>query len=562
MEAGGGVHGEEDKACPLVSKEEPSLLCTEQEGEEETAEYNTVIVSGSNDELETPETTEFIINPPDNPTPNTGQCQLNLVAVCGPDSSGGCYTTYSTEPAQGPGYFTTGGQFQPVNLKMVGAFPQAAPLPRRSARCVTSCRMPAFIYDTGPEGVTQMVRTQTETLEEVAAPSRKKSRTLYNIDQLQELEGLFMEDHYPDNEKRKEIAEIIGVTPQRIMVWFQNRRAKWRKVEKTSLKGPKNVNSSMTTLAHSENIGLGSTTSMKAQPEAISYAVPSVHHQYGSLPAVRNGMSIVPGSLLHRSHSMDVSQHSVSCGSNSSSSVSSLGSPEAICLPTSREYPPTFHSPPPLRRVGLPMPMTFNPSNHMVPLMLDTPESSCTPSPSTDGDIFSYNIQESPMAETMGPPMRYGPHYYHQNNQMGQYQMFQYTQYQRVPVHNLTPTSPEDTTFLAVPANNTGVLAYGTSGTFLQGRPGGHIVLQQGTGGPVYQSSPWNDMYIQGAPFQCSRPQVVETHGIHDQPNCPQPAPHLSQHHQEPAPTAEAEPSTSETAESTDPDPKDVTSSI
>lgn len=158
-------------------------MCTEQEGEEETPEYNTVIVSGPNDELDTPETTEFIISPPENPVHNTGQCQLNLVAVCGPmrDPSGGCYTTYSAEPAQGPGFFTTGGQFQPVNLKMVGAFPQAAPLPRRSARCVTSCRLPAFIYDTGPEGVTQRVKTQAENPEEVAAPSRKKSRTLYNI---------------------------------------------------------------------------------------------------------------------------------------------------------------------------------------------------------------------------------------------------------------------------------------------------------------------------------------------------------------------------------------------
>lgn len=39
-----------------------------------------------------------------------------------------------------------------------------------------------------------------------------------SLEQLEELEKMFQEDHYPDNEKRKEIAAVVGVTPQRIMV--------------------------------------------------------------------------------------------------------------------------------------------------------------------------------------------------------------------------------------------------------------------------------------------------------------------------------------------------------
>lgn len=39
-----------------------------------------------------------------------------------------------------------------------------------------------------------------------------------NADQLEHLEALFQEDHYPDAEKRKVIAASVGVTPQRIMV--------------------------------------------------------------------------------------------------------------------------------------------------------------------------------------------------------------------------------------------------------------------------------------------------------------------------------------------------------
>lgn len=37
-------------------------------------------------------------------------------------------------------------------------------------------------------------------------------------DQLEELERLFQDDHYPDSDKRREIAQTVGVTPQRIMV--------------------------------------------------------------------------------------------------------------------------------------------------------------------------------------------------------------------------------------------------------------------------------------------------------------------------------------------------------
>ncbi|XP_023984425.1 homeobox protein NOBOX [Physeter macrocephalus] len=76
---------------------------------------------------------------------------------------------------------------------------------------------------------------------EVTCQGRKKTRTLYRSDQLEELERLFQEDHYPDSDKRREIAQTVGVTPQRIMVWFQNRRAKWRKVEKMTGKESKDA---------------------------------------------------------------------------------------------------------------------------------------------------------------------------------------------------------------------------------------------------------------------------------------------------------------------------------
>ncbi|EMP38452.1 Rho guanine nucleotide exchange factor 5 [Chelonia mydas] len=290
-----------------------------------------------------------------------------------------------------PGDFYSLAQLQDVNLNLGHAT-------RRSARCAAastagqqSYRVSSFQESGGGQDVAKEKKVPPENPEEQGAlpPVRKKTRTFYSAEQLEELERMFQEDHYPDNEKRREIAAAVGVTPQRIMVWFQNRRAKWRKLEKLTVKGSKKCTASTTLSIPSGASTYGpSLLPMPTLPDIIhdQSAMLNMDTTVGNYPSMLSGH---PAPLVCSSVSSVTGV--VTCceaGQTKALSQGSFGSSRMECFPT-------IPSPPPIRRASLPLNMTFNPNNHIVPLMLDTPNSECSPSSqeSSSREVLTYSFQ-------------------------------------------------------------------------------------------------------------------------------------------------------------------------
>ncbi|KAL7382670.1 hypothetical protein ABVT39_026201 [Epinephelus coioides] len=391
-----------------------------------------------------------------------------------------------------------------------------------------------------------------ETVDSCLLPPapKKKTRTLYSTDQLEHLEALFEEDHYPDTEKRKVIAASVGVTPQRIMVWFQNRRAKWRKVERSitskveyrrsragcSSSPPRHqINPTLPTLAPSSKGAPCFSGHIATKPPHLAPTAPSFPTRSNQTPSSYSNL-LASLNSPGQSRVRDVGQHQ----------LSSQGG-------LAEYHPRPMHSPPPLRRASLPLfTTTYKPANptppllntlaHTPPLFLDALEA---------GSALAHRDTQSLQTDTssvfdFGEKLDYLTSGQQANNPLSYHLQTSYSSSQPqhpqpqaslprmaylTPSPYLTPNLPDSnpTSYLTFGPgeNSTGMVTYSAGGhTYFQSQSAGQILLQSAGhhgGITAYQSYPWGSLYSQPA--------------IHQRTQCPLPYPGNLGDHQPPSST-------------------------
>lgn len=147
--------------------------------------------------------------------------------------------------------------------------------------------------------------------------SKRRSRTQYTKQQIDCLEAIFLKSHYPGVNVVDKLSDKLNLSIERISVWFQNRRAKFKKSKKSGKQNnfesshansmssledsdqAKSNRKSLESLGHSINSSLNGSSHSNASPSGTSNSVSigrfstdegQMHYNQNNTPFPPNGL--------------------------------------------------------------------------------------------------------------------------------------------------------------------------------------------------------------------------------------------------------------------------------
>lgn len=91
----------------------------------------------------------------------------------------------------------------------------------------------------------------------------KRVRNMFTATQIAILEKVFEQTHYPDSSIREQLSSRFNLNSMRIQVWFQNRRAKYRKMDSEPRKFTYNQKKFKISKSKEENLSFKQSSSSK-----------------------------------------------------------------------------------------------------------------------------------------------------------------------------------------------------------------------------------------------------------------------------------------------------------